>query len=328
MDLKRLIGEESARFDRIIRDDLGRLAGSHDPLLVSILEYALLGGGKRLRPLLTVLGSRLCGRDDEALYRLAVAFEYLHVATLCHDDIIDQADLRRGKAAVHQKFGTVGAILVGDFLHAWSMERIGELGGQEALRIFTGATRGMVDGEFVQMRNQDNFNQSEDDYYTVIMGKTALLIGAACEIGGIYGNGHREQRHGLRTYGLRLGCAFQIVDDLLDYQGQAVKTGKAVGTDLAEGKMTLPLILARQTLETSRRKVLTALLAESGNSQEKFTAVQALITEAGGFAEARRRAVEMSDQAREALDCFRPGDESESLAVMDGLAQYVISRER
>lgn len=327
-ELKELIGSDILRVDETIKRDLEDIARSNDPLLSDILEYALLGGGKRVRPLLVILCSRICGRDDNDLYRLASSFEYLHVATLLHDDVIDQADTRRGKVSVNSRFGLVGAILAGDFLHAYSMEIVGRLGGQRALESFTRATRGMVDGEFVQLRNSRRFNQSEQDYYTVIMGKTALLIGAACEVGALYGHGAEGAAELLGNYGLRLGCGFQIIDDLLDYCGNAEKTGKRIGNDLAEKKMTLPLILAMQRADADGRKRLTEILEDPEHRPEHFAEVYELIERYDGFSDSKKKAEEMISEAMTAIDRLGNHTNLQSMTTLKALAHYVLTRDK
>jgi len=326
MDLKKLIAEEAAEIDRVMRADIEALGVNLDPLLTEILEYGLFGGGKRVRPLLAVLSARLCGSSDTAVYRMATAFEYLHAATLFHDDVIDRADSRRGRTSVNKRYGGVGAILAGDFLHAHSMEIIGRFGGIEALEVFSEATRGMVDGEFMQLRNAINFEQSEKHYFSVVMGKTALLIGCACEIGSMYGGADEARRNGLKSYGINLGCAFQIVDDLLDYQGDQRNTGKAVGNDLAEGKMTLPLILAMQRAETVDRQRLLAILNLEQNREDHLPEVISWIEKYHGFSDARKKAENIIAEALTELSIFTEQKESASFKALEGLTRYVLSR--
>jgi len=328
MNLKEQMSREATEVDRVMQQEIRGFSTSLDPLLADSLEYALFSGGKRVRPLLAILSARLCGCRDAGIYRLASAFEYLHVATLMHDDVIDRANTRRGQLTVNRQFGKVEAILAGDFLHAHAMAVIGECGGREALDVFTAATRGMVDGEFVQLRNARNYNQSESDYFSVVMGKTALLIGAACEIGGIYGGGNEVCRQALRTYGLNLGTTFQIVDDLLDYLGSGAKTGKAIGNDLAEGKMTLPLILAMQRADDQDRHKLVAILQDSSGRRSRFPDVCTLIERYQGFSEARRQAVELADLAIEALAPFAGQNDSDIYAILRELTLYVLERQR
>ncbi|PIE65414.1 MAG: geranyl transferase [Desulfobacterales bacterium] len=328
MDLKKLVRVEAERIDRLIREDISEIVAVCDPLLVEILEYALLGGGKRIRPLLTIMGGRIGGRNDRNLYRLAAAFEYLHVATLLHDDVIDQSETRRGKTSVFKKFGVVGAILAGDYLHAFSMRIVGMIGGEPGLSRFTEATRGMVDGEFIQLRNRLHYNQSEEDYFSVIMGKTALLISAACEVGGIYSGLSPDCLKALKTYGLKLGCAFQIVDDLLDYQGDTVKTGKETGNDLVEGKMTLPLIYAMQRADKKDSARLLAIMKEEQTRGQFFQEVVTLITRYDGFDQARHQAQMMVRDAVAVLEPLAHKENRASIEFLQVLAEYILQRQR
>lgn len=327
MELKELIAAEAGAINRVMREEINALGAALDPLLAEILDYGLFSGGKRLRPLLTIVSSRLSGRDDQELYRLACAFEYLHVATLFHDDVIDRAESRRGKVSVNRRYGTVEAILAGDFLHAHSMGIVGRYAGARGLDIFTGATRGMVDGEFVQLRNSDNFNQSEDDYFTVVMGKTALLIGAACEIGALFGGADGKKQSALKSYGIHLGCAFQIVDDLLDYLGDESVTGKGVGNDLREGKMTLPLIIALKKAHTAERNRLLAILKQGIDSTAYFPEVVEFINTYGGFSGARKKAETIVEQALEPLYLFHGEENQKSLGFLRELSAYVLKRD-
>jgi len=327
-ELKELIAREAVEVDQVMRDDIAGLSSTLDPLLAEILDYGLFSGGKRIRPLLAVLSARLSGRDDPGLYHLASAFEYLHVATLFHDDVIDRAERRRGKVSVNRRFGSVGAILAGDFLHAHSMAIVGKYAGFDGLTVFTEATRGMVDGEFVQLRNSNNFNQSEDDYFTVVMGKTALLIGAACEIGAIYGGADSLTRSALKTYGINLGCAFQVIDDLLDYLGDEGVTGKAVGNDLVEGKMTLPVIIAMKNAPREEQERLCSILKDGRDSAGAFSEVVSIIDKYEGFTGARERAEIIIGEAVEPLGLFGGGEHTESLKILRGLCRYVLKRDR
>ncbi len=328
MDLKKLIAAEAGAINRVMREDINALGAALDPLLAEILDYGLFSGGKRIRPLLAIVSSRLSGRDDQELYRLACAFEYLHVATLFHDDVIDRAESRRGKVSVNRRYGTVGAILAGDFLHAHSMGIVGRYAGARGLDIFTGATRGMVDGEFVQLRNSDNFNQSEDDYFTVVMAKTALLIGAACEIGALFGGADQKKQSALKSYGINLGCAFQIVDDLLDYLGDESVTGKGVGNDLKEKKMTLPLIIALKKAPAVERDRLLAILKQGLDSTVYFPEAVEFIDKHGGFSGARKKAETIVGQALEPLCLFHGEEKQKSLEFLRELSAYVLKRDR
>lgn len=326
-ELKAAVKAEAAKIDGYMRQDLAALEAARDGLLCEVLEYGLFNGGKRIRPLLVVLASRLCGNGDEDSYRLGCAFEYLHAATLFHDDIIDNSAMRRGKTAVCRQYGTTQAILAGDFLHAMSMATVGRLAGPRGLEIFCNATIGMVDGEFMQLRNAAKETLGEPDYYHAIMRKTGLLIAAACEVGALYGRGTDAQVEALRLYGVHLGCAFQIVDDLLDYQGDPARTGKAVGNDLVEGKITLPVILALQMAGEEDRRRLAALLAKDVRAAA-VAEVTAIVSRVGGFAAARARAESEVASAVEGLRIFDlPGQQGER-RIFEQLARYVLAREK
>ncbi|MDP3478383.1 MAG: polyprenyl synthetase family protein [Desulfoprunum sp.] len=322
------IHKDALRIDMAMRDDLAGLTPKVDGLLAEVLEYSLFNGGKRIRPLLVVIAARLCGREDAEIYQLARAFEYLHAATLLHDDVIDNADTRRGKPSVYRQYGLVSAILTGDFLHAKSMAIVGQIGGKEALALFSEAAAGMVDGEFMQLRNAGRYSLSEDDYIGAIMGKTALLIAAACEIGVLYAQGHERKRKALRAYGVQLGCAFQMIDDLLDYQGETAKTGKPVGNDLVEGKMTLPLILALHRADAQDRGRLLAILGSEAARRQAFSEVYHLIDKYNGFSATREKAEESVSIAVQQLEIFTDESAASDVTVLQGLTQYVLKREK
>lgn len=319
---------EAEKINACMRADLARLKPDIDDLLLEVLNYGLFNGGKRIRPLLVVLSSRLCGKKNDDAYRLGAAFEYLHAATLFHDDIIDKSETRRGKQSVYREFGTIAAILAGDFLHAQAMAMVSKFSGQTGLDIFCKATTGMVDGEFMQLRNAAKHNLSELDYYDAIMGKTGLLISAACEVGAVYGGGDERAVKALREYGVHLGCAYQIVDDLLDYQGDPRKTGKAVGNDLAEGKMTLPLILTINKANHTDRTRLMEILGDNALRAHCVKEVSAIILKYDGFDGARKRAEDEVENASRVIDSFSGKNIRFERNLLEGLARYVLSREK
>ena len=328
MELKTLIIEEAAKIDEIMRQDIDELAAELDPLLIEILHHGLFSGGKRIRPFLTTSAGRLCECTDEGIYRLATAFEYLHAATLIHDDVIDKASERRGAATVVSRFGLAEAILAGDFLHAHSMQIISRFGGPQALRVFCRATTAMVDGEYRQLRNATNFDQSETDYFAVIRGKTALLIGAACEIGGLYGGADDEVCSRLQTFGINLGCAFQIVDDLLDYCGETDKTGKVTGNDLVEGKMTLPVIYALKRAADEDRQALLSIFTDRKGRGDRLAEASELIERYQGFSAARKKAETLIDKAVAALPVIETQESLKEREILKLLCLYVLNRDK
>lgn len=332
-ELMAAIAPEVVRIEHTMRQDLQVATTGADPLLIEVLEYGIFNGGKRLRPLLFLLAARLSGLVGEkgkanTLYELAIAFEYLHGATLFHDDVIDRADMRRGKPSVNKEFGEIAAILGGDFLHSRSMFLVGSLGGAAALKIFCHATNAMVDGEFLQLRNAQNYSLSEEDYFAAIKGKTALLIAATCEVGALTGGATVAQQQALADYGIGLGTAFQIVDDLLDYQGDSAQTGKAVGNDFQEGKMTLPLILALSGANDEDQKRLLYLVANEDARKDGFSEAYGLIEKYNGFTLSRKRAESIVADALGGLEIFSGDDHSGALMIFRALAQYVLLRDK
>jgi len=323
---------EIVKLDQAMRDDLKDLAARDlaPANLLEPLEHALFNGGKRIRPLLCILAARLCSSaPGNKIYPLAIAFEYLHVATLLHDDVIDHAETRRGRPTVNETFGLTAAILAGDFLHARSLFLIGTIGGRRCLDLICRATEAMVAGEFLQLANARNLNQSENDYFAVIKGKTALFIGAVCEIGGIFAGADEMYTKQLRQYGANLGLAFQIQDDLLDYLGDAAKTGKTVGNDFFEGKMTLPLL---HTLETAGDKEKDFLLGLLGGDKrvrkEKLFEARKIIHDNGGFDYAAKLAEKLVDTAIKSLASFSSDQNKDIVDILTGLAGYVINRDK
>ena len=316
--------------EHTISADLEALRKEIDPLLYEILQYGLLDGGKRIRPVLTVVSARLCGTVDADIYNLAIAFEYLHAATLFHDDVLDNAEKRRGRPAVRRKFGDSAAILAGDFLHARSMNIIAAMTGRKGLAIFCEATAGMVDGEFRQLRNMLNVELSEEDYFQIISRKTGNLISAACQLGAVYAHASEQQQLALKEYGTSLGYAFQIIDDLLDLQGDAGKTGKNIGNDFIEGKITLPCILSYNIASIADKLEFQKIFLEPYR-QRLLPDFIALVNAYNGFTAARQKAIELTEKAMSSLEIFdAPNDTSSAVDrdLLKMLADYVISREK
>jgi octaprenyl-diphosphate synthase len=322
------IQQQAIRTEEAIRQDLESALAGNDPLLPEVLKYSLLQGGKRLRPALAVLSSRLCGRDDDELYLLAGTFEYLHAGSLIHDDVIDHARNRRGKESVVKKYGMAAAILAGDWLHARCMHLVGSLAGQAGLDIVCHATQEMVDGEFLQLRYTANPAVSEEQYLAVIHRKTALLMSATCETGALYGGADPAQQRALADYGRKIGIAFQVIDDLLDYLGDEKTTGKIVGNDFIEGKMTLPLIHAlAQSTEADKVDLLKALQASPRDNAGCAMARQ-LMHATESFAFSRQRAAQEIQEGLAALSCFTKEQHSESLTILEQFADYILNRDR
>ncbi len=328
-ELRNVIASVSFRVETAMRSDLETALAGSDPLLIEVLQYTLFNGGKRIRPLLTVLCSRCCGRDDDLLYLLAAAFEYLHVATLVHDDVIDHAQQRRGKATVSARYGTAAAILAGDWLHARSMHLIGRLAGAKGLEIFCQATASMVNGEFEQLRYSGDITTKEHNYFDVIRQKTGNLIASTCAIGALFAGADTTQQNALATYGDNIGAAFQVIDDLLDFQGDTSNTGKQTGNDFVEGKITLPLLHALKQANDDERQTMTNLIQGDRTSPEAYARLHALIERLDGFVSSARSARQLIDKAVAALAIFSSTkNELENSALLKELAGYILVRKQ
>lgn len=330
-ELISLLKPETATIDQVMRQDLADVG---NPLLAEVLEYAIFNGGKRVRPLLTVLAARLCWQrqgltpsalERNNLYRLALSFEYLHAASLLHDDVIDRADRRRGRTTANRVWDNTHVILAGDFLHTRAMHLAGAIGGVECLTTICQATQAMVASEFLQLQNAGSKERSQERYFEVLNGKTAALIAAATTCGAIATRAGRAEQEALHTFGYNLGLTFQIVDDLLDYDGDREKTGKAVGNDFQEGKMTLPLILALERAAPPDRDTLLGLLHASAEQRnDSFAQARAILHSSGGMQAARDQAQGLVNEATAALAIFSKSPEQE---ILSALARYVLNRE-
>jgi len=324
-ELLHYLQHTATKVDRAMAEDIGDggTAGVQVPLLQQILDHALLSGGKRVRPVLCVAAAALCGRTDSAVFLFAAALEYLHGASLLHDDIIDGALQRRGKTATHSRFGATPAILAGDFLHARAMDLAGSL-GHSCLAAFSRAISAMIHGEFIQMTHIGNPYVTEETYYSIITGKTAALLESACEAGALYAKATTEKKEALKTYGRELGLAFQMIDDLLDYLGDPAVTGKPQGTDLGEGKATLPLIHAMQTADAEGQAHLVRLFTASGKTPGHIKQASKIIDKCNGFHYTREKAAEHGKKALEALAAF--DSMSDEIHFLSGMVRYVLER--
>ena len=234
-----------------VRNDLeeieAALAENLNPNLELVSQAAghiLFSGGKRLRPLLMVLCARICGYNGDYDKRFSTIFEYLHTATLLHDDVVDDSDMRRGKASARMVWGNQASVLVGDFLLGQAFKMMVEVGSLDCLRILSNAASVIAEGEVMQLTTAKNVETTEDEYLAVIRAKTAALFSAAAEVGPVIAGAGKSEEAAFRSYGMNLGLAFQLIDDALDYGGNSQSLGKSVGDDFREGKVTLPVVLA------------------------------------------------------------------------------------
>lgn len=311
-------------------DDLKRIEGeieknlsSSVPLIAHISRHIIRSGGKRLRPLLMVLAARLTGYQGEDHYPLSIVFEYLHAATLLHDDVVDSAEVRRNKPAANTIWGNPAAVLVGDFLLATSFALAVSSGHLKILSVLSETTTRMAEGEILQLINSHNLEISEQEYIEVITRKTAILIAASCQIGAIFGGADHKREEAMRSFGLNLGISFQLRDDVLDYTGSEEEVGKPIGQDLGERKITLPLIYTLATSNRKDRQRLVTLITADEISRETFTEVNRFIEHYGGIEYTSRLAERHITLAKEALTTLAPSATSEILAA---IADYVVTR--
>ena len=234
-----IVNEDMQAVNRIILDK----AISEVDLIPDLAQHLISSGGKRLRPMLTIAAAKLCGYAGEGHIRLAAAVEFMHTATLLHDDVVDESDFRRGKPSARRVWGNQASVLVGDFLLGQAFRMMVEVGSLNALKILSAAASVIAEGEVMQLAAAKNTTTTEDEYLAVIRGKTAELFAAACEVGPVLAGRPKEDASACRSFGMNLGIAFQLVDDALDYSGNSTRLGKSVGDDFREGKITLPVIL-------------------------------------------------------------------------------------
>ena len=294
---------------------------SRVPLVAEIAAYLVQAGGKRLRPLLVLLAARSCGDSSPHPVKLAVAIEFLHTAMLLHDDVVDESTLRRGRRTANAEWGNAASVLVGDFLHSRAFELMVELGNIDVMALISKATNGIAEGEVQQLTLLQNTSTSEVDYLEVIYRKTALLFEVSAESGAVLGGASASEAAAYREYGRHLGLAFQLMDDWLDYEGSAQDLGKNTGDDLAEGKVTLPIILALQAAGASDRRILEQAITQPGSIA--FEDVRCIAERCGGIETTRHRAAHEASLAESALQGL---PDSACKSQMIRLSQFAVER--
>ncbi len=313
------VGQDLAR----VEEEINRLLDSDIPLISVVGRYIMGSGGKRLRPLLMVLSSRLCGYNGNNDAPLAVVFEFVHAATLLHDDVVDHAEFRRSRPSANTIWGNPAVVLVGDFLYSKSIQIAVGYRDIRILKVLLDATTRMSEGEVLQLVNSDNLEISEDEYLEVITRKTAVLISAACQTGAIFGGGGTAWEKALKAYGHNLGIAFQLIDDTLDFTGEAEELGKPVGNDLKEGKATLPLIYALRNAKGAERLRLRQIFTSDHVPAKEISEISDLVVRSGGIEYTHNQACAHSIRAKEALRIFPQGPVKE---ILEDIAAYVICR--
>jgi len=315
--VRALADADMRRIDQLIRT---RLA-SDVVLINQIAEHIIAGGGKRLRPMLHALAARAAGYRGEQHVKLAAVIEFIHTSTLLHDDVVDESGLRRGRQTANALWGNAASVLVGDFLYSRSFQLMVELDDMRVMRILADTTNTIAEGEVLQLLNIGNADVDEAAYLAVIERKTAVLFAAATELGGLLGGLPEEQFSALRRYGMELGYAFQIADDLLDYTSDADTLGKNIGDDLAEGKPTLPLIYALQSATPEQVASLRHAIEHGG--LDSLDRIVAAIRDSGALERTRARAEVHAVAAHEALSAIPASPYRDALAT---LADYSVQR--
>ncbi len=292
-------------------------------LINQIGHYIINSGGKRLRPQLTVLAARAAGYQGQQHRQLAAVVEFIHTATLLHDDVVDASSLRRGEQTANALFGNEAAVLVGDFLYSRAFEMMVELDSMRVMEILSKTTNVIAEGEVMQLLNIHDADTSEARYLEVIHGKTAKLFEAATQLGAVLAGLPAKQEQALAAYGMHLGTAFQLIDDVLDYSASADALGKNVGDDLAEGKPTLPLIHAMRAGTPAQSATIRQAIECEQGGLEYLDAVLAAIHSSGALDYTRAAAQKQADLSLAALACLPDSDYKQALA---SLSQYAVQR--
>lgn len=313
--IQTLTADDMAKVNETIQAQLN----SDVSLINQLGFYIVSGGGKRLRPLLAILSARALGYQGEAHTTAAAFIEFLHTATLLHDDVVDESDMRRGKATANAAFGNAASVLVGDFIYTRSFQMMTTLGSLRILELMSDAVNVIAEGEVQQLMNCNDPNTTEENYLQVIYSKTARLFEAATQIGAILSNASPEIETALQNYGKYLGTAFQLIDDVMDYTSDGSEMGKNVGDDLAEGKPTLPLLYAMQH-GTPEQKEMIREAIEKANGMEQLDAILAAMKQTGSLEYTTNKALEEADKAINELSILPESEYKQALIALTHMA--------
>ena len=305
--------------------EFARHVQSQVELIPKIGRYIQTSGGKRVRPAVLLMAARLGGYEGDRAVLYASVVEFIHTATLVHDDIIDDSELRRGRLAVHSRWGNDFTVLLGDYLYIKSMALALTHDTLDIVRLLCDVTLRMIEGELYQLTKNGDADITEDEHFEIIRRKTAYLFGGCAQIGGMLGGVTAERERALQEYGFNLGIAFQIVDDLLDFTGDLQALGKPVGADLREGKMTLPLIHLLGQGQEVGEKIVRDIIASRTATEEQWNELLRVLREQRSIDYAYRRAVEFAERAKRPLFAFPPSAARDALLA---LPDYVLSRDR
>ena len=313
-DIQTLLKDDLAQTDALLHSRLS----SNVALINQVSSYIISAGGKRLRPLLLLLCARATNYQGEYHRLMAVVIELIHTATLLHDDIVDESSTRRGKNTANEVWGNAASVLVGDFLYSRSFEMMVEPDSMKIMQILSKATNEIAQGEVLQLLNCKNSALTQAEYYQVIERKTAILFQAATQIGGILSKVNNTQEQALKNYGLHLGNAFQIIDDVLDYESDSDTMGKEVGDDLSEGKTTLPMIYALANTSGTDKQLLEDAINNADIT--KITKVVQILQSVNAFEYTRKQAKKSADLAKTSLDSIDQSAYKDALILLCDLS--------
>jgi len=316
---------------RLIKGDLDTLENSIEKLLTTrvtfirdVVHHLVKSGGKRIRPILVILSSKLCGYEADGHLPYAAIVEFIHTATLLHDDVVDNAETRRGTATANTVWGNESSVLVGDFLFSKSFDLMVSGGNEEILKVMSKATTDLAEGEILELLKTSDAKTEEAEYFEVIGCKTAVLLSAACEIGALLGKVDNEKRTALREFGFHLGMAFQLTDDLLDYTSDDKTLGKDAGRDLKEGKVTLPLIHALKFATGEERASIEQGLTKKRVTRKDFRTIKGIIERYEGLSYTAELSQGHIIRAKELLKVF---PDSPYKKALQDLADHILERE-
>ncbi|GAA4523033.1 polyprenyl synthetase family protein [Chelativorans composti] len=314
-----LTQEEMGRVNELILSK----AGSDVELIPKLAHHLISSGGKRLRPMITLAAAQMFGYSGDGHVKLATSVEFMHTATLLHDDVVDESDMRRGKKTARMIWGNQASVLVGDYLLGQAFRMMVDVGSLDALDVLSTAAAIIAEGEVMQLDVAKNLETTEDEYLQVIKAKTAALFSAAAEVGPIIAGASKNDRAALKSYGTNLGLAFQLVDDALDYGGSSKDLGKNVGDDFREGKITLPVILSYRRGSEEERRFWKSAIEEGQNDDEALAKAQSLMTKYNAVADTIARARHFGEIARDAL---APLKNSPQKSALIEVIDFCISR--
>ena len=318
--LASMLSDEMGAVNTLIRE---RMASKHAPRIPEVTAHLVEAGGKRLRPMLTLAAAKICGYEGPYHVHLAATVEFIHTATLLHDDVVDESAQRRGRPTANLLWDNKSSVLVGDYLFARSFQLMTETGNLRVLEILSNASATIAEGEVLQLTAAQDLGTTEDIYLQVVRGKTAALFSAATEVGGVISGADPAQVQALFDYGDALGIAFQIADDLLDYMGESAATGKNVGDDFRERKLTLPVIKAVAAADSEERAFWQRTIEKGQQKPEDLDTALEIMTRHDTFEATRQDALSWADKARQALAPLPKGELRDLLA---DLADFVVAR--